>query len=115
MQARYVFPVGSFTAHVQGAYVYQTSERIYLRDSQNTLLGGHLDAYGTANFTTGIDRGSYSLELFVSNAFDKRALANRYTQCPVEVCTSPDVRNGGLVYDTPIQPRLIGVQFGQKF
>ena len=116
LQARYVFPLGSgFTAHVQGAFVYQTSERIYLMDAENSLLGDHLGAYGTTNFTTGIDHGNYSVELFVSNAFDRRALANRYTQCPVAVCAAPEVRNGGLVYDTPIQPRVIGLQFGQKF
>jgi iron complex outermembrane receptor protein len=100
---------------VQGAFVYQTSERIYLMDAENSLLGDHLGAYGTTNFTTGIDHGNYSVELFVSNAFDRRALANRYTQCPVAVCAAPEVRNGGLVYDTPIQPRVIGLQFGQKF
>ena len=117
LQARFVFGMGNFTGHVQGAFVYQTSERVDLRDEENTLLGGNLGAYGSADFTAGVERGNYSLEFFVSNAFDRRALANRYTQCLVQVCASPDVRPGtaGLIYDTPIRPRVFGIQFGQKF
>lgn len=117
LQVRYLFPLGDFTAHVQSAFVYQSGQRLDLRDRQNRLLGGDLSAYGTAEFAAGVEHGNYSLELFVNNAFDKRGEAIRYTQCPVTVCGAPIVRPGvgGLIYSTPILPRLIGIQFGQKF
>jgi len=64
-----------------------------------------------------IERSNYSLEFFVTNAFNRLALATRYTECLIEVCAFPGVRPGvgGLIYVTPIQPRVIGIQFGQKF
>lgn len=117
LQARYEFPVRNWSAHLQGTYVYQTSARVDLRDQENTMLGGDVGGYGTANFTAGMSRSNYSLELFVNNAFNKLALVNRYTECQVGVCGNPAVRPGvgGLIYDVPIQPRLIGLQFSQKF
>jgi outer membrane receptor protein involved in Fe transport len=117
LQARYVFPIGDFSAHLQGTFVYQSSARVDLRDQDNALLGGNVPGYGTANFTAGIERSNYSLEFFVTNAFNRLALANRYTECLIEVCAFPGVRPGvgGLIYDAPIQPRVIGIQFGQKF
>jgi iron complex outermembrane receptor protein len=93
-----------------------STARVDLRDQDNALLGGNVPAYGTANFTAGIEQSNYSLEFFVTNAFNRLALANCYTECVIEVCAFPGVRPGvgGLIYDTPIQPRVIGIQFGQK-
>lgn len=117
LQSRYLFPVGDLHAYVQGALIYQSGQRLDLRNLENNLLGGDLSGYATANFTVGIERGNSNLEVFVNNAFDKEAAALRYTQCVPTYCALPEVRQGagGLVYTTPIQPRLIGIQFGQKF
>jgi iron complex outermembrane receptor protein len=117
VQARYVFPMGDFKAHIQGAFVYQTSERVDLRTEENALNGGNLPPFGTANFAAGVERSTYAVELYVTNAFDRLGLTNRYTQCVATVCGQPAVRGGagGLLYDTPIQPRLIGIQYSQKF
>jgi iron complex outermembrane recepter protein len=47
--------------------------------------------------------------LFVSNAFDKRAVLDRYSECDVQQCGAVSI------YTLPNQPRTIGVKFGQKF
>jgi len=109
--------MGDFKAHVQGTFVYQTSERLDLRDGENTLNGGNLPPFDTADFAAGVERSTYAVELYVTNAFDRLGLTNRYTQCVATVCGQSTVSGGagGLLYDTPIQPRLIGIQYSQKF
>jgi outer membrane receptor protein involved in Fe transport len=52
---------------------------------------------------------SMHYSIYVNNAFDKRAILNRYAECDVSKC-------GAIaIYDVPNQPRTIGVKFGQKF
>jgi hypothetical protein len=49
-----------------------------------------------------------AVSLYLSNAFDERALVGRYTQCAITVC-------GGMQYDTPMQPRTIGIKATHAF
>ena len=105
--ARYEFPVGSFDAHLQGALVYAGKRWADLRVVEREIIG-QLDAYSIFDLTAGIDNGTYSIELFVGNAFDERAEITRFAQCDEEIC-------GTQTYVVTNQPRTFGLRFGQKF
>ena len=106
--ARYTFPVGSFKGNVQGSAVYVGARSADLRQVAAQLLGEE-PAYTVADFSAGLEKDGLTAELFVSNAFDKRAVLDRYSECDVQQC-------GAIgIYNLPNQPRTIGVKFGQKF
>jgi iron complex outermembrane recepter protein len=105
--ARYEFPLGSFDAHVQGALVYAGKRWADLRVVERSIIG-ELDSYQIFDFTAGIDNGTYSLELFVGNAFDERGEVTRFAQCAEQVC-------GFQTYTVTTPPRTVGLRFGQKF
>jgi iron complex outermembrane recepter protein len=105
--ARYEFPLGSFDAHVQGALVYVGKRWADLRIAAREAIG-ELDSYSIFDFTAGLDNGTYSVELFVGNAFDERAQITRFAQCAEAIC-------GDQTYVVTNQPRTFGVRFGQKF
>lgn len=105
--ARYEFPLGSFDGHVQGALVYVGKRWADLRiDARNII--GELDSYQVFDFAAGVDNGTYSLELFIGNAFDERGEVTRFAQCAEAVC-------GFQTYVVTNPPRSFGVRFGQKF
>ena len=85
----------------------QDETRSALVPFDETVLGGPNRAYGVADFSTGFGNDSFSVELFVNNAFDKRADITRFAQCREEICSKP--------YIVTNQPRTVGVKFGQKF
>jgi outer membrane receptor protein involved in Fe transport len=105
--ARYEFPLGSFDAHLQGAVVYAGKRWADLREVERSIIG-QLDAYTIFDATAGIDNGTYSLELFIGNAFDERGEVTRFAQCAEQVC-------GAQTYSVLTPPRTFGVRFGQKF
>ncbi|MEP7314397.1 MAG: TonB-dependent receptor [Pseudomonadota bacterium] len=118
--ARYTTNLGSVESYVQGTLSYQTSapaslipsERVYLADQRS---------YAIADFSAGIDSGSWTLGLFVSNAFDKRADLYRYVTCPVFQPGSGDTTAFSATvfcshsYVQTNMPRTVGIRFGQKF
>lgn len=106
--ARYVFPVGKYDAHLQAAVAYVGARWPDLRIVQRDILGRE-QAYTLANFTAGVTRDGYSLELFINNAFDKRAQLDRWAQCDATICGVEGT------YITPAVPRTIGLRFGQRF
>ncbi len=113
--ARYAFHLGSLPAFVQGSYVYQSYSWEDMRTVQRDLLGVQ-HPFGLADFSGGLDRGRTRVELFVTNAFDKREDLYRYSQCAETTCASPDIPGyTPHVYSVPGQPRTIGIKFGQKF
>jgi iron complex outermembrane recepter protein len=103
---RYRFNIGAYDAHVQASFVYQDDTRSALVPFDEQVLGTN-DAYGLADFSAGLGTDRFNVQLFVNNAFDKRADISRFAQCREEVCTTP--------YIVTNQPRTIGVKFGQKF
>ena len=108
LSARYDFALGGWDAHLQGVIAYLGDRWADLRTEQREILG-KVEAYTIADFTAGIARDGYRLELFVNNAFDERGQLDRWAQCDASVC--------GLqgTYITPIMPRTIGLRFGQRF
>lgn len=104
--ARYEWNGGEYRFHSQVAGVYQTDALSSLKTADEAVVGKQ-PGYGTVDFALGAAKDSWSTELFVSNLFDSRGQALRYTTCAPAVCR--------LVNVIPTRPRLIGVNFSQRF
>ena len=106
--ARYSFPIGSYKGDVQASAVYVGERTTDLRTLAANALGDE-PAYTVVDFSAGVEMHGFHYQLYLSNAFDRRAVLNRYAECDVLLC-------GAIAkYDVPNQPRTIGVKFGQKF
>ncbi len=106
--ARYSLGMGAdSTLDFQGAFVYQGASRSELLPSEATILGGQ-SSYGIADFSATYNRGAYAFELFLNNAFDKRAVQYKYAECDDATC-------GAQYYIGTNVPRMLGVRFAQKF
>ena len=108
LSARYTFAVGGWDAHLQGVVAYVGDRWADLRTEQREILG-KIEAYTVADFTTGIARDGYTLELFINNAFDERGQLDRWAQCDAAKCGVSGT------YITPVMPRTFGLRFGQRF
>jgi iron complex outermembrane recepter protein len=104
--ARYEWAAGNFDAHAQGAVVYQSDVVPTLTASDLPVIGMQ-PPYASFDVSTGVTRDKWSAELYVENLFDKRGEALRYTSCAPSTCS--------LVNVIPIRPRLVGINFGQRF
>lgn len=114
--ARYEFPLGDLKAHVQGAMVYEGRRTTDLRTAESAIKGD-LPSYTTFDFTAGVEKDQWSLELYAVNAFDKRGYSTVGIQCTESVCGDPDgvTAIGPKLYRTAVQPRTIGLRIGRKF
>lgn len=106
--ARYIFPLLGHEAYWSGDFMYQSRVWSEMRTRQRGILGQR-SPYGLANMSFGMKKDNYSVELFVRNVFDKRASIQRFSDCTITVCGSSSV------YDVVVPPRMIGLQFGQRF
>jgi outer membrane receptor protein involved in Fe transport len=105
--ARYEFPLAGFNSWVQGSVIYSDERRTDLRDAENEILG-NMPSYTTADFSVGLARDSWRLELYVQNAFDEEAQIGRFAQCLESVC-------GEQLYVTTQRPRFVALKFSQEF
>ena len=106
--ARYEWSLdNAMHAHVQGSFIHSSGTWSDLRIFERSLLGKN-SAYTMFDFTTGIDRDNWALELYVKNAFDERAQLGRYAECTPGTC-------GFEPYILASQPRTIGITWSQKF
>ncbi|HEX8234188.1 MAG TPA: TonB-dependent receptor [Caulobacteraceae bacterium] len=122
--ARYEWPMGSFNAFTQGSFVYQGSAWADLRSiDYNPITGdpqpireaiGKQKSYGSLDLSAGLGRDNWTVEAFAKNVTDELGDVTRSVQCNVQVCTGGGALPG-RVYIVPIQPRTIGIRFGQKF
>lgn len=104
---RYTWDAGEYEPYLQASVFHQGDRTTDLRDAERALLGD-LDAYTTVDFSGGVKRGSWSLDLFVKNAFDKRTELTRFAQCATLTC-------GNQPYTVTTQPRTFGVRFSREF
>ncbi|MEY2169808.1 MULTISPECIES: TonB-dependent receptor [unclassified Rhodanobacter] len=115
--ARYTFDMGGNEGFVQAALVHVGRRTTDLRLEERSLLGD-LPAYNTVDLSAGFQKGNWSLDAYVDNAFDKRAVQYKFTECGVTNCgahgVAPQYPNG-QVYTGVSQPRTIGVRFKQEF
>lgn len=116
LSVRYSWPLDNVTAFVQGDQTYQSAVWPFL-ETTSPLDGavvnlrqayGQEPAYGLTNFSLGIDKGNWEAELLIKNAF------NRITPTDItsEIQTAAE---GVATYNVLALPRLIGLQFSQRF
>jgi iron complex outermembrane recepter protein len=103
--ARYEFPLGSGTGHVQTVLTHQSSSSADLRVDAAAVLG-RLSSYTMADFAVGMEWGKFTAEVFLENAFDERAELTRYQQCG-----QCNLR----VYIVPYRPQTLGLRVGARF
>jgi outer membrane receptor protein involved in Fe transport len=106
LTARYSVPLASGTAFVEADQSYQSFMWTNLETRFQTAYGP-VPAYGITNFSLGLDRNNWDLQLLVKNAFNRYAVSD---------ITSEDTPSTSIsLYRNIITPRLIGVQFSQQF
>ena len=78
---------------------------------------GNLDAFTEVDVGAGVEKGPWSVDLYVKNLFDVRGQLSRSLQCREEVCGDPldGTAIGGKIYTVVSRPRTIGLKIGRKF
>lgn len=114
--ARYEFPIGGWTGHIQGAVNYIGKRRSDLRDAENAIKG-EFGAYTTADFSLGMKNDVWRFEIYANNLFDSNGVINSSVQCLETTCGDPlgISGTGGVFYDYVIRPRVIGLKVGRDF
>jgi len=115
--ARYTFTLGGSDAFVQAAFVHVGRRTTDLRLLERGLLGD-LPAYNSVDLSAGIQHGSWSVDAYVDNVFDKRGALYKFTECGVTICGAHNVvpqYPNGQVYTGFSQPRTFGIRFKQEF
>ena len=105
---RYNFPVLSYAGYVQGSAEYVSSRTADLRELAQNVFGTE-PSYAIVDFAAGMQINKMTAELYVSNAFNRLAVLDRFAECDALECGTVNV------YSTPNQPRTIGLRFGQRF
>jgi hypothetical protein len=104
---RYNVDFGSFPGYVQAAVSYTSDTWNLLEIAPRTKQ----PAYTIVNLATGIDKETWSLNLFLDNVTDKRAQLTRYDNGYFDPF-------GSITGDTVIttnRPRTIGLRYGRRF
>ena len=104
---RYDTSLGEYDAYLQGAVLYQGGATQDLNVYNNELLG-NTKGFVTFDFSGGVKKDNWTLDLFVQNAFDKRGLLTRDTFCSITFCS-------GSSRAFPIKPQFFGIRWGQTF
>ena len=115
---RYDTRFGDYDAFAQGAALYQTSATQDLNVFDNNLLVcGGLDplpeeacttsGFVSFDFSAGVSKDDWTLNLFIQNAFDKRGELTRNTFCSITFCS-------GSSRTFPIKPQFFGIRFGHR-
>lgn len=119
---RYDTELGALSAFLQGAALYQTGSTQDLNVNSNNLLvcpeiaeemtdankSCSTKGFVSFDFSGGIKTDSWSLTLFIQNAFDKRGQLTKNTFCSIDFCA-------GSSRTFAIKPQFFGIRFGQKF
>ena len=109
LTARYSFPLASqWQGHAQGGLVYQSFVWSDLRTAQRDIIGQQ-PAYALFDAKVGAEKGGIGIELFINNAFDRRAENYSYAECNPLLCGQQ------AIYHNIFPPRTVGVKFTQKF
>ena len=73
-----------------------------------TFYGEPTKQFTTADFSVGTSYANWTASLFIQNAFDKRGILSKNSECVPGIC-------GQYARVYPIKPQYFGVRFGQKF
>jgi iron complex outermembrane receptor protein len=114
--ARYEFPIGGATGHIQTAVAHQSSAASDIRTAivqsgtgnivNPAALTGRLDDWTTVDLAVGLEWRRFTAELYLENAFDERAQLTRFQEC-------------GQCFQRPYivtsAPRTLGARIGTRF
>ena len=103
-------------ANVQGVVTYEGKRKRDLRPGINDIYG-NLESYTEVDVGAGVEKGPWTVDLFVKNLFDVRGQLSKGIQCREEVCGDQfgDTAIGGKIYTVVTRPRTIGLRIGRKF
>ncbi|MCJ2183793.1 TonB-dependent receptor [Novosphingobium sp. 1949] len=104
---RYDTQVGDMDGYLMGSANYQTSATQDLNTDYNELLGT-TPGFTSFDFSAGLKKGTWTLDFFIQNAFDKRGQLTKNTFCSITFCSSSS-------RTFTIKPRFFGVRWGQAF
>jgi len=104
---RYDTYLGDYGAYIQGAALYQTGATQDLNVYDDELLGD-TPGFVSFDFSAGIKKDNWTIDLFIQNAFDKRGQLTKNTFCSITFCS-------GSSRTFAIKPQFFGIKFGQKF
>jgi outer membrane receptor protein involved in Fe transport len=85
-----------------------STERCGSTSRAEAALIGRLPSHTLVDLSTGFDTGAFTVDFYLNNAFDDRAVLARTTECAIGTCF-------GKAYDAMSQPRTFGVRVGQRF
>ncbi len=107
---------GDMKAHVQGVLTYEGKRRRDIRTLEDSIYG-RMDAFTQVDLSTGVEKGPWTVDLYVKNLFDVRGEVSKSIQCLETTCGDPDgvTDRGGIIYTGITRPRLIGLRVGRKF
>jgi iron complex outermembrane receptor protein len=103
--ARYDFKGGPVNWWLQGVLSYQSSASSDIRTAQANALGP-LPSYAEVDFSVGVKLSGFTVEGYLSNAFDERGQISRGVAC------GNCYQRGYAFY---IRPRTFGLRVGTEF
>jgi iron complex outermembrane recepter protein len=104
---RYDTEIGEYRAYLQGAALYQTGATQSLNVRDNNLLG-NTPGFVSFDFSAGIRKDNWTVDLFLNNAFDRRGQLTRNTFCTIAFCSQSS-------RTFIIRPQFFGIRVGQRF
>ena len=107
VNARYTFDWRGGEAFWQVALAHQGDRTNDLREAQSAVFGT-MSAYTLTDLSVGWRKDSWSVDVFLKNAFDTRAQLARFSECAALTC-------GAESYTVFAQPRTLGVRFSREF
>jgi len=128
LTGRYTWDIGGMEAHVQGTLLHEGRRTSDLRIYERSLIGD-MPSYETFDFSFGLRKDKWAIDLFVKNAFDERGQLGRFYQCSEAVCAydvvdpenddpaypAPAAYPDGQVYVVPVQPRTVGLRYTMEW
>jgi iron complex outermembrane recepter protein len=116
LSARYSWPIGNYTAFVEGDQLYQSAVWPFLETTASVAGAvvnlrdayGQEGAYGITNFSLGVDKGNWEAELLIKNAFNRITAQDITAEIQSAAATV-------ATYNVLAPPRLIGLQFSNHF
>ena len=116
LTGRYEFTMGGMESYLQGSLVHEGDRRTALLNFENDVLRDS-PAYTLLDLSFGFGMEDWTMELFVKNATDKRAVLYSYAECDTTICggNSDEPPATGIVYSVMARPRMVGLKFSQKF
>ena len=86
-------------AHIQGVVTYEGKRRRDLRPDINDIYG-NMKSFTEVDLGAGVEKGPWSVDLYVKNLFDVRGQLSKGIQCREEICGDPfddhHIRRQGL-------------------